>query len=142
MGPSKELVLLQQKQFLSTYIDHFLPFCSHFLLPLLFLGEGPFPEIIDLFGSIGDLVGFWVSLLAARGFAVLALTYFVYEDLPNKLLEVDLEYFEEAANFLLAHPKVVKILFILSCSTTEKKSQVPAVLLIYEDLGIAELTFK
>ncbi|KAM5186452.1 LOW QUALITY PROTEIN: acyl-coenzyme A amino acid N-acyltransferase 2-like [Callospermophilus lateralis] len=68
-------------------------------------GEGPFPGIIDLFGNIGGLVEFRASLLATHGFAVLALAYFAY-DLPEKLLELDLEYFEEAANFLLAHPKI------------------------------------
>nr|XP_004657025.1 acyl-coenzyme A amino acid N-acyltransferase 1 [Jaculus jaculus]XP_044992939.1 acyl-coenzyme A amino acid N-acyltransferase 1 [Jaculus jaculus]XP_044992944.1 acyl-coenzyme A amino acid N-acyltransferase 1 [Jaculus jaculus] len=69
-------------------------------------GEGPFPGIIDLFGNIGGLVEFRASLLASSGFAVLALAYFAYEDLPEKLLEVDLEYFEEAASFLLSHPKI------------------------------------
>ncbi|CAK7293256.1 Acyl-coenzyme A amino acid N-acyltransferase 2 [Vulpes lagopus] len=69
-------------------------------------GEGPFPGVIDLFGGRGGLVEFRASLLAARGFAVLALAYFAYEDLPSDLLEIDLEYFEEAANLLLAHPKV------------------------------------
>ncbi|XP_054440577.1 bile acid-CoA:amino acid N-acyltransferase [Pteronotus mesoamericanus] len=69
-------------------------------------GEGPFPGIIDLFGGVGGLIEFRASLLAAHGFAVLALAYFAYEDLPELLMEVDLEYFEEAANLLLAHPKV------------------------------------
>ncbi|XP_028376597.2 bile acid-CoA:amino acid N-acyltransferase isoform X1 [Phyllostomus discolor] len=69
-------------------------------------GEGPFPGIIDLFGGLGGLVEFRASLLAAHGFAVLALAYFAYDDLPELLLEVDLEYFEEAANLLLAHPKI------------------------------------
>lgn len=69
-------------------------------------GEGPFPGIIDLFGFTGGLVEFRASLLASHGFAVLALAYFAYEDLPEELLEEDLDYFEEAANFLLAHPKI------------------------------------
>ncbi|XP_052031437.1 acyl-coenzyme A amino acid N-acyltransferase 2-like [Apodemus sylvaticus] len=71
-------------------------------------GKGPFPGIIDLFGFIGGLVEFRASLLASHGFAVLALAYFAYEDLPKTLLEAptDLGYFEEAANFLLAHPKI------------------------------------
>lgn len=69
-------------------------------------GKGPFPGIIDLFGYIGGLVEFRASLLASRGFAVLALAYFGYEDLPKELVEEDLDYFEEAANFLLAHPKI------------------------------------
>ncbi|XP_011232180.1 acyl-coenzyme A amino acid N-acyltransferase 2 [Ailuropoda melanoleuca] len=69
-------------------------------------GEGPFPGVIDLFGGRGGLIEFRASLLAAHGFAVLALAYFAYEDLPSSLQEIDLEYFEEAANLLLAHPKV------------------------------------
>ncbi|KAL1776421.1 acyl-coenzyme A amino acid N-acyltransferase 2-like [Sigmodon hispidus] len=69
-------------------------------------GKGPFPGVMDMFGNIGGLIEFRASLLASRGFAVLALAYFAYEDLPDKLLETDLEYFEEAANFLLSHPKI------------------------------------
>lgn len=69
-------------------------------------GEGPFPGVIDMFGGIGGLIEFRASLLAARGFATLALAYFAYEDLPSQLTEVNLEYFEEATNFLLSHPKV------------------------------------
>ncbi|XP_072510952.1 acyl-coenzyme A amino acid N-acyltransferase 1-like [Notamacropus eugenii] len=71
-------------------------------------GEGPFPGVIDLFGGIGGLVEFRASLLASHGFGVLALAYFAYEDLPNSLLEIDLEYFEEAANMLMHHPKIHK----------------------------------
>ncbi|XP_006111136.1 bile acid-CoA:amino acid N-acyltransferase [Pelodiscus sinensis] len=69
-------------------------------------GDGPFPGVIDLFGGIGGLIEFRASLLASRGFVALALAYFAYEDLPSCLDEVDLEYFEEAANILLGHPKV------------------------------------
>ncbi|XP_051017923.1 bile acid-CoA:amino acid N-acyltransferase [Acomys russatus] len=69
-------------------------------------GKGPFPGIIDLFGSYGGLFEFRASLLASHGFAVMALAYFAYEDLPDTLLVEDLDYFEEAANFLLAHPKI------------------------------------
>ncbi|XP_029058956.1 acyl-coenzyme A amino acid N-acyltransferase 2-like isoform X3 [Monodon monoceros] len=71
-------------------------------------GAGPFPGLIDLFGGIGGLVEYRASLLAAHGFAVLALAYFAYADLPKQLQEVDLEYFEEATNLLLAHPKIQK----------------------------------
>ncbi|XP_065386353.1 bile acid-CoA:amino acid N-acyltransferase isoform X2 [Macaca fascicularis] len=69
-------------------------------------GEGRFPGVIDLFGGLGGLLEFRASLLASRGFASLALAYFNYEDLPAKPEVTDLEYFEEAANFLLRHPKV------------------------------------
>ncbi|XP_036594193.1 bile acid-CoA:amino acid N-acyltransferase-like [Trichosurus vulpecula] len=70
-------------------------------------GEGPFPGVIDLFGFIGGLIEFRASLLASRGFATLALAYFDYEDLPKRSEDVDVEYFEEAADFLLSHPKVL-----------------------------------
>ncbi|XP_068946661.1 bile acid-CoA:amino acid N-acyltransferase [Petaurus breviceps papuanus] len=76
---------------------------------ILFLppGEGPFPGVIDLFGHIGGLVEYRASLLASRGFAALALAHFAYEDLPKTPGVVDIKYFEEAADFLLSHPKVL-----------------------------------
>ncbi|XP_044512941.1 bile acid-CoA:amino acid N-acyltransferase [Gracilinanus agilis] len=70
-------------------------------------GEGPFPGVIDLFGGVGGLIEFRASLLASRGFAALALAYFAYDDLPKELDVVDIEYFEEAADILLRHPKVL-----------------------------------
>ncbi|KAM9330050.1 acyl-coenzyme A amino acid N-acyltransferase 1-like [Gastrophryne carolinensis] len=69
-------------------------------------GEGPFRGVIDMFGGNGGLLEFRSSLLASRGFASLALAYFAYEDLPPFLLDVDLTYFEEAAQLLMNHPKV------------------------------------
>ncbi|KAM6182419.1 bile acid-CoA:amino acid N-acyltransferase-like [Erethizon dorsatum] len=69
-------------------------------------GEGRFPGVIDLFGDAGGLNEFRSSLLASHGFASLALAYWGYDDLPAQLEKVDLDYFEEAVNFLLSHPKV------------------------------------
>uniref|UniRef100_A0A8C8A8Q3 Bile acid-CoA:amino acid N-acyltransferase n=1 Tax=Otus sunia TaxID=257818 RepID=A0A8C8A8Q3_9STRI len=69
-------------------------------------GPGPFPGVIDLFGGAGGLIEFRAGLLASRGFAVLALAFFAYDDLPRALVQLDLEYFEEAAELLLRHPKV------------------------------------
>ncbi|XP_059770590.1 acyl-coenzyme A thioesterase 6-like isoform X2 [Balaenoptera ricei] len=69
-------------------------------------GTGPFPGILDLFGSGGGLCEYRASLLAGHGFAVLALAYFRFEDLPEYLNNVCLEYFEEAVDFMLQHPKV------------------------------------
>ncbi|XP_069494870.1 acyl-coenzyme A thioesterase 5-like [Ambystoma mexicanum] len=69
-------------------------------------GYGPFPGVIDLFGDEGGLVEYRSSLLASRGFASLALPYFGFEDLPRMMKDFHLEYFEEAAKFLLRHPKV------------------------------------
>ncbi|XP_043929946.1 acyl-coenzyme A thioesterase 1-like [Protopterus annectens] len=69
-------------------------------------GAGPFPGIIDLYGSVGGLLEHRACLLANYGFATLALAYFDFEDLPPGLENLDLEYFEEAAQFLQKHPKV------------------------------------
>ncbi|XP_050192844.1 acyl-coenzyme A amino acid N-acyltransferase 1-like isoform X2 [Myiozetetes cayanensis] len=72
-------------------------------------GPGPFPGVIDMFGGAGGLIEFRAGLLASRGFAVLALAFFAYDDLPRVLAQLDLEYFEEAADFLLQHPKDLHI---------------------------------
>ena len=56
-------------------------------------GPGPFPGVIDLFGTVGGLVEFRSALLASRGIASYALPYFLYEDLPKDLSGVDLDYF-------------------------------------------------
>ncbi|XP_059135177.1 acyl-coenzyme A thioesterase 6-like [Peromyscus eremicus] len=69
-------------------------------------GKGRFPGVIDLFGSGGGLCEYRASLLSGHGFAVLALAYFRFEDLPESLSDVRLEYFEEALAFMLQHPKV------------------------------------
>ncbi|KAM3852016.1 LOW QUALITY PROTEIN: acyl-coenzyme A amino acid N-acyltransferase 1-like [Vipera latastei] len=69
-------------------------------------GPGPFPGLIDLFGGAGGLIEFRAGLLASKGFAVLALAYFAYDDLPQTLEVIDLEYFEEATRLLLKNPKV------------------------------------
>ena len=54
-------------------------------------------------------VAWWNSglLLASRGFAALALAYFAYEDLPENPPAINMDYFEEAANWLIHHPKVL-----------------------------------
>lgn len=46
------------------------------------------------------------SLLANRGYVVLALAYYGYQDLPKKPKMLDLEYFEEAITYLKVHPEV------------------------------------
>ncbi|KAH0620666.1 hypothetical protein JD844_021337 [Phrynosoma platyrhinos] len=73
---------------------------------ILLLGNGPFPGVIDMFGDEGGLIEFRSSLLATHGFAALSLPYLNYEDLPKVMDDFHLEYFEQAARFLLHHPKV------------------------------------
>ncbi|XP_075803507.1 acyl-coenzyme A thioesterase 1-like isoform X2 [Microtus pennsylvanicus] len=67
---------------------------------------GPYPGIVDLFGVGGGLLEYRASLLAGRGFAVLALAYYNYDDLPKSMDAMRMEYFEEAVNYLLSHPEV------------------------------------
>ncbi|XP_026635835.1 dynein light chain 1, axonemal isoform X2 [Microtus ochrogaster] len=85
-------------------------------------GKGRFPGIIDLFGSGGGLCEYRASLLAGHGFAVLALAYFRFEDLPEYLSDVHLEYFEEAVAFLLQHPKAKATTIKEALSRWEEKT--------------------
>ena len=66
-----------------------------------------FAGIIDLFGGAGGLIEFKASLLASHGFAALSLAYFAYDDLPSSPQYIDLDYIEEAAEWLYYHPKVL-----------------------------------
>lgn len=63
--------------------------------------------MIDLLGGAGGLVEFKASLFASHGFATLALAYIGYEDQPLSPSLINLDYFEEAANWLVCHPKVL-----------------------------------
>ena len=121
--------------------------CSHlpFILSsvsfvfVFFAEDGYFPGVIDSFGGIGGLIEIQASLLASHGFGAMALAYYNYEDLPFRVEKVDLEYFEEAANLLLAHPKVFKILFILPGNIISQMSVLP-MLPVCLDWGTAHLS--
>lgn len=69
-------------------------------------GKGPFPGIVDLYTFGGRLSEPRASLLAGKGFVVLALAYIGYEDLPKKPEKLDLEYFEEAVSYLRSRAEV------------------------------------
>uniref|UniRef100_A0A8C3WV81 Bile acid-CoA:amino acid N-acyltransferase n=1 Tax=Catagonus wagneri TaxID=51154 RepID=A0A8C3WV81_9CETA len=87
-----------------------------FIPPGLFPGLIPRGICLEFFGG---LIETRASLLASHGFAAFALAYCNYEDLPPQLEKVDLEYFEEAVNFLLRHPKVIfafSLLIIYRCT--------------------------
>ncbi|KAJ8309324.1 hypothetical protein KUTeg_014198 [Tegillarca granosa] len=71
-------------------------------------GKGPFLGVIDMFGSAGGLMEFRASLLASRGFACLALAYFGYEDLQKTLKDLNMDYFQEAVDWFMSHPSVIK----------------------------------
>lgn len=69
-------------------------------------GKGPFPGIVDLYTFGGGLSEPRASLLAGKGFVVLALAYLRYQDLPKHTENLDLEYFEEAITYLRGRPEV------------------------------------
>jgi dipeptidyl aminopeptidase/acylaminoacyl peptidase len=64
-------------------------------------GDGPHPGVVLLGGSGGGTpTGPRASLLASRGYAVLALAYFDASGLPDELVEVPLAYFDRAVAWL------------------------------------------
>lgn len=69
---------------------------------------GPFPGVLVVSGSGGGLRGAEevAALLAAHGFAALALAYFNYEDLPPYLINIPLEYFERGLDWLVSQEQV------------------------------------
>jgi dienelactone hydrolase len=65
------------------------------------------PGVIVLGGSDGGNVWTFVAaLLAAHGMAALSLAYFAYDDLPRELVEIPIEYFAEAIDWLRRRPEV------------------------------------
>jgi dienelactone hydrolase len=70
-------------------------------------GANAAPAVVVLGGSDGgNTFQYVAALLAAQGFAALSLPYFAYEDLPTDLVEIPLEYFEEALAWLRERPEV------------------------------------
>jgi dienelactone hydrolase len=78
------------------------------LVGTLFLppGEGPHHGVIVLGGSSGGAREPLAALLAAEGFAALALAYFGAEGLPPKLANIPLEYFETALDWMATQDTV------------------------------------
>jgi dienelactone hydrolase len=76
---------------------------------ILFAPEGvsKAPGVIVLGGSDGGNVWTFVAaLLGAHGIAALSLAYFAYDDLPRELVEIPLEYFADAIDWLRRRPEV------------------------------------
>lgn len=68
----------------------------------------PHPAVIVLGGSEGGLEPqtAQAALLASHGYAALGLAYFRTPGLPDSLVNIPLEYFAKAANWLVAQPGV------------------------------------
>lgn len=72
-------------------------------------GKGPFPGVIMFGGSeggLGILTRLKAAALAKHGLACLALAYFKQADLPERLIEVPLEYFETGIVWMKEHKQV------------------------------------
>jgi hypothetical protein len=67
---------------------------------------GPHPAVIALGGVGGGLREGGAEALASEGFAALTLAYFGVEGLPRELVEIPLEYFERAIEWLKSQPEV------------------------------------
>ena len=67
---------------------------------------GPHPAVIALGGVGGGLREGGAETLALEGFAALALAYFGVDPLPRELVEIPLEYFEGAIEWLKSQPEV------------------------------------
>ena len=67
-------------------------------------GDGPYPTIICLSGSGGGFSETRAALIAAHGYAALALAYFQAGSLPKELSEIPLEFFERGLAWLKQHP--------------------------------------
>lgn len=63
-------------------------------------GEGPFPLAMIVTGSGGGAYDGKAALLASKGIAALALAHFNYEGRPDQLLNIPLEYFRNAMEWL------------------------------------------
>ncbi|KAK4293230.1 hypothetical protein Pmani_034063 [Petrolisthes manimaculis] len=101
-------------------------------------GTGPFPAVIDVFGGFGGLREYRAAILASRGFACLALAYFKFEDLPETMDKLELDYFEEAVEIVLAQPEVIPDRCAVVSSS--KGSDVALAMAIYLDKVKAVVT--
>ncbi|VDI11239.1 acyl-coenzyme A thioesterase 1/2/4 [Mytilus galloprovincialis] len=70
-------------------------------------GPGPFPGVIDMFGTAGGLIEFRAAILASRGFIVFALPYFQHEDLPESMTDINFDYLKESIDWFSNHSDVI-----------------------------------
>ncbi|XP_041805400.1 acyl-coenzyme A thioesterase 1-like [Chelmon rostratus] len=69
-------------------------------------GGGPFPAVLNLYTFGGGLSEKRASLLASRGFVVLTVALYGHDDMPKNIKVVQLDYFEEAIEFLRRQDQV------------------------------------
>lgn len=67
-------------------------------------GAGPHPAVIVLGGGGGGVDEHWSAILASHGYAALSLAYFNAPGLPRGLVNIPLEYFENAIHWMRGQP--------------------------------------
>jgi dienelactone hydrolase len=65
------------------------------------------PGVLVVGGSEGGLSTRKAAWLASRGYAALALAYFHYEGLPERLENIPLEYFGSAIAWMMQRPEII-----------------------------------
>jgi len=65
-------------------------------------GDGPFPTVLVVGGSGGGFADQHAALYASHGIAAVSLAYFNVAGLPDELLQIPLEYFEHALDWIAA----------------------------------------
>lgn len=99
-----------KRRFISTGVDEH-PVDEDGLIGVIFEppGSGPHPAVLALHGTEGQIPWLLGAMLASHGYATLALQYFDptgKTELPTSLVEIPLEYFERAIDWLLDRPSV------------------------------------
>lgn len=67
-------------------------------------GEGPHPAVLVVSGGGGGVDEYWGAMLASHGYAALNLAHFNMPGLPRGLVNIPLEYFENAIRWMRAQP--------------------------------------
>ena len=82
------------------------PIRTEGIVGTLFLppGDGPHPAVILLTGGGGGIDEYRGAILASHGYAALNLGYFAMEGLPRGLVNIPLEYFENAIRWMRSQP--------------------------------------
>lgn len=69
-------------------------------------GDGPHPTVVVVGGSGGGFADGQAALFASHGYAAVSLAYFGVEGLPPELLNIPLEYFENALRWVQRQPEL------------------------------------
>ncbi|XP_063429714.1 bile acid-CoA:amino acid N-acyltransferase-like isoform X2 [Mytilus trossulus] len=67
-------------------------------------GNGPFPGVLDMFGTVGGIMEFRAAMLANKGFITFALCYMSSYEVDK----IETSYLQEAITWFCSHPEIMK----------------------------------